>query len=59
MGGVVYRKDKQGIPCPDFRNDLNKTRTLRKKRKKESLCNEIYRNVSGSSAFTAIASEST
>lgn len=55
-GGGVYRKDKQGTPCPDFKNDLNKTTAFREERRKEkSLCNGVYRNAPGSSAFTATA----
>lgn len=40
----MYRKDKQGFP-PHFRNDLNKATVFKKKRKeKNGLCNEVYRN---------------
>lgn len=36
MGAGVYRKDKQGTPYPDFRNDLNKTTAFRKERKRKA-----------------------
>lgn len=45
MEGRVCMKDKQGISLSNFRNNLNKATTFRKKRKeKKGLPNEVNRN---------------
>lgn len=55
MEGRVCMKDKQGISLSNFRNNLNKATTFRKK--KAFLMRLTGINVPGSPVFTANAGE--